>query len=276
MTVEEQTKPFDAEHVDLGWQPEPLREDWPEGQDTGFILMRMEEEFESSSIGPGGPGRLLDVACGNAYHAPAMHRAGWEVHGLEPSTEMIVRAHELAAREGTSITITRAIGETMPYKDETFDRVVCMSSLDHFANPDVGLREMARVLKPGGELVIGIVNYGGLGCRLSRLNYKIRRALRLVPKGKRLFWDDPTEGEHTFEGSIKSVTSFGRGSVVLTGARGVSMFWAVPGWNWVLNAVPGNNPIARKYRGSILRGLDWLARRTPSQSDFLVLTFRRA
>lgn len=270
-----QHKPIeDFDTVDLSWAPEPLWDEWPKGRDTSFIMWRMEEAFlEKSLAGTGG--RLLDVACGYARHAPEMHRHGWQVYGLEPSPEMVRRARDISRDEGTPLVMMRGIGETLPFKDATFDRILCMSSLDHFANPQAGMQEMARILKPDGDLIIGIVNYGGLPRRVTRAIYSARRRLHLVPKGKRLFWDDPTEGEHTFEGSIASVTKHAAPALKLTEAYGVSMLWAFPGWSSVFKLMPGRSKPAVVARDAILKGLDRLARRIPDHSDFLVLTFRR-
>jgi SAM-dependent methyltransferase len=265
---------YEAESVDLGWQPEPLWEDWPKGRDTAFVMWRMEEAYASIAT-KGAGGKLLDLACGDAEHVGAFHKAGWQIFGLEPSPEMIVRANERAAGVGATMPIVRGIGEVLPFKDETFDRVVCMSSLDHFANPAAGMQEMARILKRDGELVIGIVNYECLPRKGARLVYGLQRRLGIVPKGKRCFWDDPTDGEHTFEGGIKSVSRHGRGVFELKQAYGVSMLWGFPGWHYVFRLMPGESKIARNARDVILKSLDAVARRFPSQSDFLVLTFKR-
>ena len=266
---------YETESVDLGWQPEPLWDDWPKGRDTTFIMWRMEQAYADIAV-KGKGGKLLDVACGDAEHIAAFHKAGWKVYGLEPSPEMIVRANERAATVGAEMPIVRGIGEVLPFKDETFDRIVCMSSLDHFANPASGMKEIARILNRDGELVIGIVNYEGLPRKGARLIYKLQRRFGIVKKGKRLFWDDPTEGEHTFEGGIKSVSAAGKGAFELKSAYGVSLMCGFPGWQYVFRLMPGESKIARTGRDVILKGLDALARRMPSQSDFLVLTFRRA
>lgn len=271
MTTE---RAYDSETVDLGWQPEPLWEEWPRGRDTEFVMWRMEEAFEDIAV-KGRGGKLLDLACGDAEHIEAFHRAGWHVYGLEPSPEMIVRANERAASVGAVMPIVRGIGEVLPYKDETFDRIVCMSSLDHFANPASGMQEIARILKRDGELVVGIVNYECLPRKGARAIYWLQRRLGLVPRGKRCFWDDPTQGEHTFEGGIRSVSGFAKGAFELKHAYGVSMMWGFPGWHYLFRLMPGESKIARTARDVVLKGLDRVARRVPSQSDFLVLTFKR-
>jgi SAM-dependent methyltransferase len=261
-------RPDDLAPVDLGWQPEPLWEEWPNGRDTQFVMWRMEQAFRDVAI-QGGGGRMLDVACGNAFHAPEFVRAGWRVYGLEPSSEMIVRANAYAADHGVRIDVVRGIGEYLPFEDETFDRVICMSSLDHYANPAAGMREMARVLRRDGRIVIGLVNYAGLGCRLSRALYRAQRRTRLVPRGKRLLWDDPTEGEHTFEGKTKTLQRFAAGTLELERTDGASLFWGVPGWGGILGVIPGG------VSNRLLHGLDRIARRVPNASDFVVTTWRK-
>lgn len=261
---------YDPKQVDLGWQPEPLKDDFPTGPDTHFVLERIEEAFLERAV-PGAriagtKGRLLDLACGQGKHALDLVAAGWDWLGLEPSPDMIERARADNVINGRPVEMLRAIGETLPFVDASFDRILCNSSLDHFANPDTGMREIARVLKPDGRAIIGVVNYHGLGCRTSRAVYAAKRAARIVPKGKRLFWDDPTAGEHTFEGSIAALKRFARGSLEMEHATGASLFWGVPGWGEVLKRLP-----ARR----ILGGLDRVAHAAPGLSDFIITTWRK-
>jgi SAM-dependent methyltransferase len=278
MTDERQDAPKPSlEHVDLAWQPEPLQEDWPDGLDTEFIMWRMEQAFVDQAK-DGAGGLLLDVACGHARHCEELRSYGWRFIGIEPSPEMVRRARHGNPGEPPPIDppeMMFGIGETLPFKDGTFDRVLCMSSLDHFANPDLGIREMARILKPGGHLVIGLVNYAGLGCNGSRLLYRIGRRIGTIPEGKRMFWDDPTEGEHTFEGRTRTLRKWAEGVLVLEKEYGVSLMWAVPGWKHVFKIFPGNWRPMRFGRGSILRTADFLGRTFPMASDFVVTTWRK-
>jgi SAM-dependent methyltransferase len=264
----------DLDNVDLAWQPEPLHHDWPDGLDNEFTMGRMEEAFiDQAKDGPGG--RLLDIACGHARHCKELRAHGWTFIGIEPSPEMVRRARDYTAAEGEPAEMMRGIGELLPYKDETFDRILCMSSLDHFANPDVGMREMARVLKPNGRIVIGLVNYAGVSCNGSRLLYKIGRRIGTIPKGKRMFWDDPTDGEHTFEGKTRTLKKFAAGSLVLEKEYGASMMWAFPGWKYVFYPFRGRLRPQRIARNVILRGADRIGRAFPTVSDFVVTTWRK-
>lgn len=258
----------DLKPTDLGWQPEPLLADWPRGLDNDFIMVRMEAAFLEKAAA-GAPGRLLDLACGEARHAPDLHCRGWKVIGLEPSSAMIAKARRNALETSTPLEMVRGVGERLPFQDGSFDRVLCQSSLDHFANPSAGVKEMARIIRPGGEAIIGIVNYGGVSCRGSRVIYALGRKLRLIKRGKHLFWDTPVPHEHSFEASLPALRRLEGPWLKMEKAHGVSLLWAFPGWGKLIGPLP--YPMAR----AVLKGLDFIARRAPSASDFIVTCWRR-
>ena len=267
----------DLEHVDVAWEPEHLQEGWPTGPDTDFVLGRVEQAFVQQAK-KGSGGLLLDVACGQAKHYEELRASGWRFVGIEPSAEMVRRARHGAPGDPPPALppeMMFGIGETLPFKDNAFERVLCMSSLDHFANPDIGMREMTRILKPGGHLVVGLVNYAGLACNGSRLLYGIGRRTRIIPRGKRMFWDDPTLGEHTFEGKTSSLKKWARGILELEREYGVSMMWAFPGWKYLYYPFSGRSRPAGLVRGAMLRTTDRLGRTFPWASDFVVTTWRK-
>ena len=258
----------DLNAVDLDWKTEALQRDWPRGRDTYFYMIRIEQVFFRTAA-DGKPGLLLDVACGEAEHLPGLHRQGWSIIGLEPSPAMIARARRTAADAGTPLDLACAIGELLPFQDATFDRVLCESALDHFANPAEGMREITRVLKPGGHAIIATANYGGLSCRASRLLYAIGRKLGRISSGKRLFWETPVPYEHTFEADLPTIKRLASPWLKLEKVYGVSLLWAFPGWAWLLEHLP--DLVVR----AMLRGLDFVACVVPTASDFLVMRWRR-
>jgi ubiquinone/menaquinone biosynthesis C-methylase UbiE len=94
-----------------------------------------------------GPGRLLDVGCGGGAHAVAFGERGWTVTGIDLSPAQL----ELARSRG--VEVVEADAASLPFEDETFDAAVSIfthTDVDDFA---AVIREVTRVLRPGGRLV---------------------------------------------------------------------------------------------------------------------------
>lgn len=111
---------------------------------------------EEAGLRPGD--RVLDVACGTGIVARlAAERVGPDgaVEGLDPNPGMLAVARE-AAPGDPSITWHEAPGEAMPLPDGSFDVVLCGMGLQFFADRPAGLREMRRVLAPGGRLAANL------------------------------------------------------------------------------------------------------------------------
>ena len=93
--------------------------------------------------------RLLDVGCGTGEQLAAMAARGYEVAGLDGSAEML--AHARSANPGVDLRLGDV--ETLPFEDRSFDVVLCVEVLRYLPEPGPALREMARVLRPGGLCV---------------------------------------------------------------------------------------------------------------------------
>lgn len=104
---------------------------------------------------------VLDVGCGTGATLDAILRAHPEAHawGIDLSAEMITRARERLRRAGERaggvVDLRVADAEHLPLADDAVDLVVCVDSLHHYPDPAAALREMLRVSRPGGGLVIG-------------------------------------------------------------------------------------------------------------------------
>jgi ubiquinone/menaquinone biosynthesis C-methylase UbiE len=101
------------------------------------------------------PRRVLDVGCGTGYLLRLL--AGrcphaTELAGIDPAPSMIGAAGQAADDRRLRFTIGTA--EALPYPDNAFDLVVSTTSFDHWADQPAGLRQCARVLAPGGHLVL--------------------------------------------------------------------------------------------------------------------------
>ena len=96
--------------------------------------------------------RVLDVACGNGSLSLKIAKKGCQVHGIDMSTYSIGKAKSIGSKQGCDFLIADA--EYLPYESESFDKIVCSSSLEHFGNDVKALKEMSRVLKSDGILVL--------------------------------------------------------------------------------------------------------------------------
>jgi SAM-dependent methyltransferase len=107
----------------------------------------------AADIGPGQ--KVLDVACGTGVLAiAAAERVGisGSVTGLDASAEMLA----VARRKVTPIQWCEGRAESLPFDNDHFDAVVSQFGLMFFERPADALREMMRVLRPGGRLAVAV------------------------------------------------------------------------------------------------------------------------
>lgn len=100
--------------------------------------------------------RVLDLGCGTGTLAVAIKQRYPEVHvvGVDPDPKALVRARRKTERAAVSIQFDRGWAQTLPYADDSFDRVISTLTLHHLS---IGAKRSAlceahRVLKPGGSL----------------------------------------------------------------------------------------------------------------------------
>lgn len=103
------------------------------------------------------PVKVLDVACGTGDFTIEIAKkisAGSEVIGVDISEGMMEIGKEKMLKAGVTAEMTVADCEALPYDQNTFDRIAVGFGVRNFEHLDLGLREMCRVLKPDGKLVI--------------------------------------------------------------------------------------------------------------------------
>ena len=99
--------------------------------------------------------RVLEIAPGPGYLAVALARLGpYKVSGLDISRAFVRIATESAAKAGVAVDFQHGDAANIPFSGDTFDFIVCRAAFKNFGDPEGALREMRRVLKPGGEALI--------------------------------------------------------------------------------------------------------------------------
>jgi len=102
------------------------------------------------------PAHVLDLGCGAGHASFAMARGGARrITAFDPSAQMLaVVAREAAARGHETLDTQAGSAESLPFADASFEIVATRYSAHHWANVPRALAECARVLKPGGRLVV--------------------------------------------------------------------------------------------------------------------------
>ncbi len=232
-------------------------------RDTDFVFRRMTEET-LRAVDARRSVKVLDVGCGRGIDAAALARQGGILFGCEPSRVMLRKAREGLKNCGVTVLLVSSLAERLPFRSETFQRVVCKGAIDHFLNPEHAVAEMCRVVSPGGKVVISVANFESLSCSLARGLDRLTRTItgRGIPPPH--IWEIPRDHLHKFD--YPSTLAIALKHLRVESVRGVSLFWGFPRWANFLRNIPG--PLAQV----VLRGLDWVAHRCPDWSDVLVVT----
>src|SRR5918997_1524987 len=107
------------------------------------------------TLDPGPHDAVLDVAAGTGHLGRAIAPRVRCVVCLDLTPGMLHEGEQAAQREGlTNITFLRGAAENLPYPQSAFDAVVSRFAVHHFVEPLVQVREMVRVCRPGGKVVL--------------------------------------------------------------------------------------------------------------------------
>ena len=138
-------EPVIAAEAYARWRASPL----------GSITERVETKVVLALTGQLAGMRLLDVGTGDGTYAIEAASRGAIVTALDSSQSMLDAARRRAAERGLSVTFRRGRAEALPFEDGSFDVVLGITVLCFVLEALPAVREMARVLAPGGRLVLG-------------------------------------------------------------------------------------------------------------------------
>jgi ubiquinone/menaquinone biosynthesis C-methylase UbiE len=129
--------------------------DW-RASSLGDITEAVERRLIFRLAGEAAGGCVLDVGCGDGSLALSLWRNGASrVVGCDVDPRMVAPARAEAMRHRAAVDYVVSRAEQMPFAESSFDLVTVITVLAFVPRPIVALREIARVLTPGGRLVVG-------------------------------------------------------------------------------------------------------------------------
>jgi ubiquinone/menaquinone biosynthesis C-methylase UbiE len=125
-------------------------------------LIHVEEPVTLSLIGDVSGQDVLDAACGTGRYLLLLSHAAGRVCGVDASPEMLEIARAKCAGLGFQADLRQGEITCLPFADASFDVAICALALCHIADLRGAIGELARVLRPGGKLVISDFHPYGL------------------------------------------------------------------------------------------------------------------
>lgn len=135
----------------------------------GTVTEAIEQNLILELMGDLKGAEVLDVGCGDGVLACAAALRGAVVIGIDPDPAMLDAARARAERAGVKADFTDGRIERLPFADASFDVVAAVTVLCFVDDASVAWREMARVLRPGGRLVLGELGRWSLWAAIRRL-----------------------------------------------------------------------------------------------------------
>ena len=98
---------------------------------------------------------VLEVATGPGYLAVELAKFGrYRISGIDISRSFVRMAAEYARKSGVEVEFRHGDAASLPYPADSFDFIVCRAAFKNFSDPVAALREMHRVLRPGGKALV--------------------------------------------------------------------------------------------------------------------------
>src|SRR5271163_4568894 len=125
-----------------------------------------------AGVEPPNPARILDAGCGSGRNMVELARLG-TVTGIELSEASVALARERDVGEIVAGSVLE-----MPFADDSFDLAVSLDVIEHLEDDLTALRELRRVLAPGGALLVTVPAYQWLWSGHDEINHHHRRYTR--------------------------------------------------------------------------------------------------
>ncbi len=121
----------------------------------GALTETLEQRLMLDLLGDLAGARVLDIGCGDGALVRAFAALGATAVGVDPEPAMLSAARKLAEEAHVPATFLQGRAESLPFPDASFDVATAMTVLCFIPDAKAAVRAMARVVRPGGRLVLG-------------------------------------------------------------------------------------------------------------------------
>src|SRR5260221_13254232 len=118
--------------------------------------------IDSLALVPGS--KVLEIGCGAGFLSVALAQRGLRVHAIDPAEAMVELARRHAVEAGTAELLSVDLGDicALAFEDGCFDLVIAIGVMAYLKRPELAIQEMARVIRPGGHVILTAGNRAGL------------------------------------------------------------------------------------------------------------------
>ncbi len=160
-------------------------------------LYRKYIQFVNQSVSQ--RGSLLDIGCGSGWSSYLFSKEGYQVVGID------LNAEAFESPTAPNLTLVQGSAINLPFEDASFDVVASHQAIEHIPDPQTAIREMIRVLKPGGILCIVAPNILSLGQFFRGITIYVWKTRPL----KNIFWRSSEMPKHPWGNTLpESLVSF--------------------------------------------------------------------
>jgi ubiquinone/menaquinone biosynthesis C-methylase UbiE len=179
-------------------------------------------DFIVGTLRPSPDATFLDAGCGPAAHSVRLAKRGFKVHAIDFSQSALRMARDYVESRGMEdrITLQRSSLLELSFPSSSFDYVLCWGVLMHVPEVERAVAELARVVKPGGVLVVSESNkssFEAIAMRnLRRLLGKEKATVKEKPEGVEYWKDKDSDALVTRQANISwLIRSFKASGLVL-------------------------------------------------------------
>ncbi|MCL2383718.1 MAG: class I SAM-dependent methyltransferase [Oscillospiraceae bacterium] len=126
----------------------------------GAFVDKVETDAAFSLLNPSKGQKVLDIGCGTGNFSFKLAELGCDVTGIDISDKMLEYAEE-KMKANLDICFKNMDVYNMDFEDNTFDSIISMATFEFIENEQEAYKNMLRVLKPNGTIVIGTIQKGG-------------------------------------------------------------------------------------------------------------------